>query len=269
MSLQFNLISPEAVSARTLVLSLMSVRGRRAHGLAYLTRAGALFGLEPTAIRMAVTRLARDGMLESVERGVYAPGPKAAALTAEISDWRTAPDRTRAWEGGWTGVLTNHLGRTDRKDLNARMRALRLFGFAQAETGLWVRPDNLRLSLGELRATLTGIGLQDDALLVKITETAMPASVNWRDLWSTDDLKTAYRAAIRAMDASRESAARMSVDEAARETLLVGQSVIRTINLDPLLPEEIGDADLFRQMVSGMDSYDRFGRACWDAFSRL
>ena len=40
--------------------------------------------------------------------------------------------------------------------------------------------------------------------------------------------------------------------------------MIRTINLDPLLPEEIGDATLFRQMVSEMEDYDRFGRTCWD-----
>lgn len=264
MPLRFKPTAAEDVSARTLVLSLMSVPGRRPQTLAYLSRAGGLFGMEPTAIRMAVTRLVKEGLLESVERGVYATGPKAAAFTAEISDWRNAPARTRAWTGGWIGVLTNHLGRTDRKDLRARMRALRLYGFAQAEAGLWVRPDNLRLSLGDLRAALLRIGLQDDALLIAICETALPASADWRDLWSTNDLKTTYEGAIAAMQASRKAAAKLPADDAARETLLIGQSVIRTINLDPLLPEDIGDAALFRQMVSEMDAYDRFGRTCWD-----
>ncbi|MFT5776449.1 hypothetical protein [Hyphomonas sp.] len=263
MSLRFEPIAAEDVSARTLVLSLMSVRGRRTQALTYLTRAGALFGIEPTAIRMAVTRLVRDGLLESVDRGTYATGAKAAALTAEISDWRTAPDRTQSWEGGWIGVMTNHLGRTDRKDLRARMRALRLYGFAQAESGLWVRPDNLRLSLADLRAALVRIGLQADALLVTITETALPAGTNWCDLWSTDALKARYESAIAAMQQSRKAAPGLSRDTAAKETLLIGQSVIRTINLDPLLPEEIGDATLFRQMVSEMEDYDRFGRICW------
>ncbi len=264
MTLRFEPISAEDVSARTLVLSLMSVRGRRTQALTYLTRAGGLFGMEPSAIRMAVTRLVKDGLLESVERGIYATGAKAAALTAEISEWRTAPDRTRPWQGGWVGVMTNHLGRTDRKDLRARMRALRLYGFAQAETGLWIRPDNLRLSLADLRAALMRIGLQEDALLVTIAETALPAGKDWRDLWSTDELKARYDSAIAAMQKSCKSAAGLAPDAAAKETLLVGQSVIRTINLDPLLPEEIGDATLFRQMVSEMEDYDRFGRTCWD-----
>jgi phenylacetic acid degradation operon negative regulatory protein len=264
MTLRFNPTAAEDVSARTLVLSLMSVPGRRPQSLTYLSRAGGLFGMEPTAIRMAVTRLVKEGLLESVERGVYATGPKAAAFTAEISDWRGAPDRTRPWKGGWIGVITNHLGRTDRKDLRARMRALRLYGFAQAEGGLWVRPDNLRLSLGALRAALIRIGLQEDAMLVIISETAMPAGVNWRNLWSTDDLRATYEGAIAAMQASRQAAASLLPDAAARETLLIGQSVIRTINLDPLLPEDIGDAALFRQMVTEMDAYDLFGKTCWE-----
>ena len=144
------------------------------------------------------------------------------------------------------------------------MRALRLYGFAQAEAGLWVRPDNLRLSLADLRAALVRIGLQADALLVTINETALPNGMNWRDLWSTDALKARYESAIAAMQASRKAAVGLSSDAAAKETLLIGQSVIRTINLDPLLPEEIGDATLFRQMVSEMEDYDRFGRTCWD-----
>ena len=260
MPLRFKPTKAEDVSARTLVLSLMSVPGRRPQTLAYLSRAGGLFGMEPTAIRMAVTRLVKEGLLESVDRGVYATGPKAAAFTAEISDWRNAPART----GGWTGVLTNHLGRTDRKDLRARMRALRLYGFAQAEAGLWVRPDNLHLSLDKLRAALTNIGLQEDALLLTISATALPDGTDWQGLWSTADLKATYEGAICAMQASRQAAAKLPADDAARETLLIGQSVIRTINLDPLLPEDIGDAALFREMVSEMDAYDAFGRTFWD-----
>ena len=107
MSLRFEPIAAEDVSARTLVLSLMSVRGRRTQALTYLTRAGALFGIEPTAIRMAVTRLVKDGLLQSVDRGTYATGEKAAALTAEISDWRSERSargpRTMARTAGATG----------------------------------------------------------------------------------------------------------------------------------------------------------------------
>ena len=258
MPLRFKPTEAEDVSARTLVLSLMSVPGRRPQSLAYLSRAGGLFG---------VTRRVKDGLLESVVRGVYATGPKAAAFTAEISNWRNAPDRTRPWAGGWIGVLTNHLGRTDRKDLRARMRALRLYGFAQAEAGLWVRPDNLRLSLEQLRAALLRIGLQEEALVITITDTALPMGTTTgmtMGLWSTADLRATYEGAIAAMQRSRTAAAWLPADDAARETLLIGQSVIRTINLDPLLPEDIGDAALFRKMVSEMDAYDRFGRTFWD-----
>ena len=70
----------------TLVEEGDQVSGRlRFHGI----HRRPLFGIEPTAIRMAVTRLVKDGLLQSVDRGTYATGEKATALTAEISDWRS------------------------------------------------------------------------------------------------------------------------------------------------------------------------------------
>ena len=53
---------------------------------------------------------------------------------------------------------------------------------------------------------------------------------------------------------------------AAKETFLVGQSVIRAINYDPLLPKELGPDHRFRDMVMMMRTYNKVGIACWLRF---
>ena len=61
----------------------------------------------------------------------------------------------------------------------------------------------------------------------------------------------------------------LSASEAAQETLLTGQAVIRAINLDPLLPEEFGVLDALLSMVDKMKTYNAAGRAAWKAYRTL
>ena len=58
----------------------------------------------------------------------------------------------------------------------------------------------------------------------------------------------------------------MSDDEAARESLIVGESAIRLINLDPLLPPEMINTELFDALVKKMIEYDQVGIVYWQRF---
>ena len=53
-----------------------------------LIHAGALFEIEPATLRVAATRLLKEGLLESPERGVYVPGPKARARRSAPTGFR-------------------------------------------------------------------------------------------------------------------------------------------------------------------------------------
>jgi len=263
----FKPLTPEDVSARSLVLSLMSGAGAGAQTIARLIAAAALFGIEAATLRVAVTRLLKDDLLESPERGVYMPGPKARALTRRLRDWQNVRDRMVAWNGDWLVAMTHQLGRTDRKQLRARERALALFGYRETEAALWVRPANLANALEDHRKDLTGIGADEAIMLMRVSDTAMAPKPHWPSLWSPDDLARVYAAAISAMQESLARLARLSADEAARETLLVGQEVIRLINLDPLLPPELGDQQGFFRMVDQMRAYNEAGQECWRRYN--
>jgi len=262
----FEPMKPEDVSARALVLSLMSSTGAAEYPIGQLINAAALFGIEAATLRVAVTRLMKDNLLESPERGVYAPGPKSRALTRRVQQWQHVAGRMVDWNGDWLVALVQHLGRSDRKQLRARTRALALSGYQETDEGLWVRPANLASDLDDHRADLTEIGADNEIILMRASGLAMQGDQNWARLWSPADLSESYARAVEAMEQSLARLPGLSVEAAAQETLLIGQPVIRAINFDPLLPPELGDQAGFLRMAEKMLDYNKTGQACWRAY---
>ncbi len=255
-----------APSAKRLVLSLLSAPSLPEVSSALLVRWGQLFEIDAASMRVTVGRLARQGLLSSTARGVYRMGPAAQSLAATASGWRHAEARVRDWHGDWLLVHVAHLGRVNRTALRARERAFRLGGFAEYVSGLWCRPANLDESADQTRARLLDWGLESAALVVQASALPGVQEQDLFSLWPRRQLEKSYRAQCRNMQASRKRLPRLSLDEAARETLLVGEAVIRQINADPLLPQAMIDTRLRRAMVDGMLEYDELGRSVWARF---
>lgn len=256
----------EAMTARRLILSLLNAIGTRRMTAAQMVAAARAFDIEDAAMRMAATRLTKQGLIESPERGVYVSGKGARELRDQVRGWRDVRTRRTAWNGDWLAMPGGHLGRTDRKQLAARDRALRLYGFAEAEAGLWVRPANLALELEALRERLVALGLDKGAMLWRISQQASAEGVGFAALWDRDALQSGYREMTVAVEQSRARLDTLAPDAAAREALLLGQAAIRRINLDPLLPDAMVDTALFDRLVAAMDDYDRRGKQAWSAF---
>jgi phenylacetic acid degradation operon negative regulatory protein len=141
-----------------------------------------------------------------------------------------------------------------------------LSGYKETETGFWVRPANLARDLEDHRADLIGIGADEAISLLRVNERALSDGAKWESLWSTAELALTYAEAIDAMNASLKQLPSLPGDQAARDSLLIGQAVIRTINFDPLLPPELGDQEAFLRMVETMVAYNKAGRKCWQAY---
>ena len=246
---------------RNLVLSALSTDTPTT--LQSLVRIGQVFGVDAATTRVTLGRLVRDGLLRQIDRGQYAIGEGGAALRERVRRWRTVGARTRPWEGSWLIVLVDHLGRADRTRLRLRERALKLSGFARAEEGYWLRPDNLRPTMPEIISEAVSLGLEPNAVAFGSAEALSANAARLHGLWPIDDLVAAYRFWIDELDASMTRLPTMRREEAARESFLLGQAVIRAINLDPLLPAEMIDTDLRCRMVEQMIAYDEIGRRCW------
>ncbi len=110
--------------------------------------------------------------------------------------------------------------------------------------------------------TLLGVELTDQAA-VAICDAQPLSDAAWRALWPVATIEHGYRHWIGEMTGSLSRLPDYTAEEAARETLLLGQSVIRAINRDPLLPDTMVDAALREAVVATMQRYDAAGKECW------
>lgn len=263
---RFEPLTANQLSATAIVLSVFRLSENTPLTVAQLRAAGQLMGLDEGAVRMALSRLQAKNDIEQVERGVYQLDFERDVSQLAPVYWANSLQSMKMWKGGWLVVLTGESSRTDRKALRARAKALELYGFAEAKCGNWVRPDNLKVPLAALEQRLADLGLGQNASLLRVGEVLESDEARWRKLWPTDDLAAGYREANQFMARAGRRLSGLDLEPAAREALLVGQSVIAIINRDPRLPSDFGDYEGFETLVSLMTRYDTQGRRIWTRF---
>ncbi len=252
------------MSAKRLVLSLFGALDDTTLPIQKLILGGTVFDIEESAVRVATNRLVSDGVLSLQERGWYGIGESGEPLYEASRAWQRQDDRLVDWDGGWFCVHVSHLGRSDRKALRARNRALMLGGFAEFQEGLWVRPNNLAFATEALADELIRLGLGAEAIVFRATELIHPQSSAIGGLWDRRELEASYRAALKAMEVSETALASKAQAAAAREVLEIGSAVVSVLTHDPLLPEGFVDTALRRSVYDAMLRYDALGKSIWE-----
>lgn len=129
----------DGLTARSLVMALLVCEPVASVPAREFARAGERLGLEKTAVRMALSRLALSGEIGRDDGHYWLP-----ADHPEHARWREAvgPPRVEAWEGTWVSVAftARCAPGGERGSWHDLMGGLRL---AELHTGLWLRPDNL------------------------------------------------------------------------------------------------------------------------------
>jgi phenylacetic acid degradation operon negative regulatory protein len=238
------------------LLDLLRGSGRRGQSARSLIEAGELFGLTENTVRVTLSRLLARGVIESPSRGQYRLASQASALNDFVERWRLGEARVRAWRPGQWLFAHPH------GDLSGNLWALEALGFREVHGHLYARPDNLSLTLDELRALGQGIGLTPDTLLLEGRPQGETAAA-WRHAWHPAALDDQYVDAARRL---RDSAARLEhmADAAARlESFRLGGEAIHLLAKDPLLPTEFVDVAAREALWREMVSYDAQGKAIW------
>jgi phenylacetic acid degradation operon negative regulatory protein len=250
---------------KRLVLSLLSAPDMSQISARQCAQWGQLFAIDPAAMRVALGRMVKAGLLRSARRGHYVIGSKGRVLSETARSWISAEDRVGPWDGRWLLVHIAHLGRRDKTELRARERALRLEGFVPMVPGLWIRPGNYREPLEATRSRMLTLGLDSDAVVLS-SDKLLDGRASHSALWPREELEADYQRLTRAMQASMRSIDDLDEQAAARETFLLGEAVIRQINSDPLLPDAMIDAKARRKLHQTMVAYDALGRFAWARF---
>ena len=222
-----------------------------------------IFGFSENSVRVSLVKMRAEGLVETPERGLYQLGPSARPVTERVLSWRSVADRTVAWDGAWASAVTGHLTRTDRSALRKRTRAFRLLGFRELETGLFVRPNNLLGGIPGLRDQLIGLGMEQEAVVGRLDHLSERDRTRALALWDRETILGTYADLTAELDRSTERRPTLSLREALREAYLLGREVLRTIALDPLLPEELLPTARRQELIETMVRYNETGTALW------
>jgi phenylacetic acid degradation operon negative regulatory protein len=246
-----------------LILDLLSSTRGRAVPVKALVAAGALFGITPQSVRVALTRLRERGTIARNERGQYGIAAAAVPVQRHVGGWARLAERIVAWQGGWIGVHTAGLPQRDRTGRRRRERALHFLGFRRLEAQLFVRPDNLAGGIEAVRSELHALGLERAASIFAMSQLDAATEARARGLWDARALRDAYRRTGAALARSARRLTRLPSGQAMVESFALGGSAIRQLALDPLLPEPLVPAAERAALIAVMRDYDRRGRACW------
>lgn len=264
---------PDHLTAKALVLDFLSTRAPRELSAQAILSVGTSLGFSEQNLRMALTRLVEESTAVSAGRGRYRLSPSGDAMRREVRKWRevgkSSGDLTRPWTGGWIAVFDAAVPRSDRSALRRHEQAMRLRGMRALQPGLWVRPANLRDSVAELREHLIGIGLHPAALVAGLSDLDEKTLAHATKLWDAAALLAAYKTLTDELHASAARLTKIPMQAAAAESLILGRDVIRHINLDPLLPDELMPQRPLLALVRMMSAYDAAARAIWREFMRL
>lgn len=256
-------------TAKKLILGLLLAREGRPLSVREAIGACALFRITENNVRVSLVRLSSDGLIESHGRGAYRLGPAAQTTASEVAHWHEAESRLCDWSGGYICAHTSTLGRSDRKALRQRERALDMLGMRALERGLYLRPDNLKGGVAEVRQRLTSLGLEDGAMIFVASAFDAERCERINKLWDSALLNRQYRDERQRLEAWMQRCTDLEPDVAARESYLLGGKAIRQLVFDPWLPEPMIDATARRAFVDTVKRFDETGKAIWTRLGTL
>ncbi|MEQ9508571.1 PaaX family transcriptional regulator C-terminal domain-containing protein [Alcanivoracaceae bacterium MT1] len=254
-------------TASDLVLDLLSTHDARELSIAALCRAGEACGLRPQNVRVAVNRLLRHGKITSPARGIYALNPQGNSLIEDVRNWLRKEQQAVAWDGGWIGVIDAAVPRREKVAWRRHERALALRGFrALANSGLWLRPDNLIGGVATVREDLKRLGMAPAARVFGVSALSGQDEALIRAQWDTRAMTSAYETIGQRLRTSEATLDTLPLAQAARDSLLLGRAAIRLIIHDPLLPEALMGGDARHRLIDQVRAYQVRAKALWARF---
>lgn len=223
----------------------------------------ALFGIQASSCRVALTRLLNDGLLAAQRRGSYVLGQNALQLAGEIATWRNVDHSLRPWQGEYLTIYCQHLGRTDRAALQRRERAFELLGCRELQKGLYIRPHNSTHSIENIMQRLHHLGVETSAVGCIAHDFDRHVVQQIATLWDSHALNRQYHKLNAQLNDWMAQAAQLPADQAARESFLLGGQAIHAMVFDPLLPDCMIDVQARSDFFATVRRFDQLGQAIW------
>lgn len=260
-----NTKSSSSLSPARLILDLLDADPKGMSSARRLLAAGSVFQFSSNQMRVALSRLANEGLLTNPSRGQYALSPAAQKMSTEIQRWHHIEQQRLLWQQDWATVVCANLAAEGSAQFRSQSRALALRGLRRWRPGVWVRPNNLHGGLPTLVADLQSLGLDaiQGSFLIKDADASTQQEL--LSLWDAAQINLEYSRRLNDIRAAHE---RLTAPHPwlLIETMELGSDTIRFLLKDPLLPDGLTDSHSRCALINAMQQYDRQGRKLWQQF---
>ncbi|MDC4463220.1 PaaX family transcriptional regulator, partial [Acinetobacter baumannii] len=107
---------------------------------------------------------------------------------------------------------------------------------------------------------LKSIGLESGAILCHINSCEQITTGMFKDLWNTENLNKNYEKQSHIIKHSISRVAALGLEDAARESLLLGRQTISLLMNDPLLPEPFVNVEVREQFTADVKKLYEVGQ---------
>lgn len=253
------------ITAKSLLLDVLRSTQTTAWPVKKLIEVAGMFDIRESAVRVTLSRLVARGLIETNEPGSYLITSAYDPVRNWIDDWKAGERRVVEWNRQWLCVYPPTSVR--KKDWQALDKAARRLGFRLVQERLWVRPDNLAMTLhrmNELLDVMSGV-----TSLVFATATQLHADnqdLTLESLWDRSSLEQEYKQCTLRLKRSMSQQQDPKSSDALRESILVGGEAIRLLAVDPLLPNEMIDTALRAELDTTTRIYNDMYHQSWTNF---
>lgn len=254
--------------ARKLLLKLLGSRDSIQMNASAAVRVGALFGISENNIRVTLTRLQSAQLISLVERGYYKLGDKGIRFAKEIHQWRDDESALVPWQNNWVVAQTNTLPKSDKKQQRTNERALKLVGMRKLASDMYIRPNNFLGGAVEVRDKLHALGLSRKALVFSASDFDSKTQSKAMGLWSHLKLEALYEEGCNEIEKSLARLPSLPLEEATKESYVIGDRALYHLVFDPLLPSPLVDVTMRERFRNLVKEYDDIGAQIWHRFLR-
>ena len=252
--------------ARKLLLKLLGSRDNIKMNAGAAVRVGALFGISENNIRVTLTRLQSAQLITLVERGYYKLGDEGILFANKIHQWREDENGLVPWQNDWVVAQTSTIPKSDKQQQRTNERALKLVGMRKLANDIYLRPNNFSGGAGEVRDKLYALGLSSKALVFSASDFDSKEHSKAMGLWSHLNLETLYKDGYSEIEESLTRLPSLPLEEATKESYVIGDRALYHLVFDPLLPSPLVDVALRERYRNLVKKYDDMGAQIWARF---
>ncbi|WP_420429065.1 PaaX family transcriptional regulator C-terminal domain-containing protein [Algiphilus sp.] len=257
------------LTAKKIILGLLLVSDGQPLTVRSLIDACALFGIKENNVRVTLTRLSADGLIEAAGRGSYTLGLPVQSLADQVASWQTMEQQLAPWHGGYVAVYTGSLRRSHRKTWQRRERALTMCGLRELDRDLYVRPDNFQGGADFIRSRLQALGMEDEAAVFAASDFDSQRMDAITRLWDARSLNAHYRKDRQRLEKWLARHQALEAEVAAREVYIMGAQAVRSLVFDPWLPAPMIDAEARHTYLETVKRFDETGKALWQRLYQI